>query len=145
MSRATSTAGRAYDWRDDATCRGMDGELFFPVGNSGAYLLQIEEAKAVCRRCPVMETCAQWALDTRQPAGVWGGLSETERARALKRRGRPKPPEPVVLPRENKPACGTEIGYQRHWRLREPVDDDCRLAHNAHVRKYSRAVRQAVP
>jgi len=48
-------------------------------------LLQIEEAKAVCRRCDVREQCLQWALETGQDAGVWGGLSEDER-RALKRR-----------------------------------------------------------
>lgn len=37
------------------------------------------------RRCPVMETCLQWALESRQQHGVWGGLSEDER-HALKRR-----------------------------------------------------------
>ena len=46
---------------------------------------QIEEAKAVCRRCPVVEPCLQWALESGQDAGVWGGLTEDER-RALKRR-----------------------------------------------------------
>jgi WhiB family redox-sensing transcriptional regulator len=47
--------------------------------------MQIEEAKAVCRRCPVVDTCLAWALESGQDAGVWGGLSEDER-RALKRR-----------------------------------------------------------
>ncbi|MFI1259063.1 WhiB family transcriptional regulator [Streptomyces netropsis] len=37
------------------------------------------------RRCPVMEQCLQWALESRQDSGVWGGLSEDER-RAMKRR-----------------------------------------------------------
>ncbi|MET9396046.1 WhiB family transcriptional regulator [Kitasatospora sp. NPDC002965] len=72
-------------WRDRAVCREEDPELFFPVGNVGPALLQIEEAKAVCRRCPVMETCLLWALETGQDAGVWGGMSEDER-RALKSR-----------------------------------------------------------
>jgi WhiB family redox-sensing transcriptional regulator len=48
-------------------------------------LLQIEQAKAVCRRCPVIQQCLAWALESGQDAGVWGGLSEDER-RALKRR-----------------------------------------------------------
>ncbi|MGW7440352.1 WhiB family transcriptional regulator [Streptomyces sp. NPDC054849] len=74
------------DWRHDAACRETDPELFFPIGNTGPALLQIEEAKAVCRRrCPVMEQCLRWALDTNQTDGVWGGLSEGER-RAMKRR-----------------------------------------------------------
>lgn len=73
------------DWRHRAACREEDPELFFPIGNTGPALLQIEEAKAVCRRCPVREECLQFALETGQDAGVWGGLSEDER-RALKRR-----------------------------------------------------------
>ena len=73
------------DWRHRAACRDEDPELFFPIGNTGPALLQIEEAKAVCRRCPVIEPCLAWALETGQDAGVWGGMSEDER-RALKRR-----------------------------------------------------------
>lgn len=73
------------DWRHQAACLDEDPELFFPVGNTGPALLQIEEAKAVCRGCDVVDTCLRWALDTGQDTGVWGGLSEDER-RALKRR-----------------------------------------------------------
>ncbi|MFD7954350.1 WhiB family transcriptional regulator [Streptomyces ardesiacus] len=73
------------DWRHNAVCREEDPELFFPIGNTGPALLEIEEAKAVCRRCPVMEQCLQWALEFGQDSGVWGGLSEDER-RAMKRR-----------------------------------------------------------
>lgn len=73
------------DWRHSALCRDEDPELFFPVGNSGPALLQIEEAKAVCMRCPVREQCLEFALSSGQDAGVWGGLSEDER-RSLKRR-----------------------------------------------------------
>jgi WhiB family transcriptional regulator, redox-sensing transcriptional regulator len=73
------------DWRDRAACLDEDPELFFPIGNTGPALLQIEEAKAVCRRCEVVETCLRWALENGQDAGVWGGMSEDER-RALKRR-----------------------------------------------------------
>ena len=75
----------AMDWRHNAVCREEDPELFFPIGNTGPALLQIEEAKAVCRRCPVIESCLQWALESGQDSGVWGGLSEDER-RAMKRR-----------------------------------------------------------
>ncbi|MGD0687485.1 MAG: WhiB family transcriptional regulator, partial [Streptosporangiaceae bacterium] len=68
-----------------AACQDEDPELFFPIGNTGPALVQIEEAKAVCRRCPVLDSCLQWALDSGQDSGVWGGLSEDER-RDLKRR-----------------------------------------------------------
>ncbi|WP_431999494.1 WhiB family transcriptional regulator [Streptomyces sioyaensis] len=73
------------DWRHQAECRDQEPELFFPAGNTGPYLLQIEEAKAVCRRCPVLQACGQWALVTGQDSGVWGAMSEDER-RAMKRR-----------------------------------------------------------
>lgn len=75
----------SMDWRHYAACRDEDPELFFPIGNTGPALLQIEEAKAVCRRCSVIDACLAWALETGQDAGVWGGMSEDER-RALKRR-----------------------------------------------------------
>ncbi|MGN6678906.1 MAG: WhiB family transcriptional regulator [Streptosporangiaceae bacterium] len=74
------------DWRNHAACRDVDPELFFPIGNTGPALFQIDEAKQVCARCKVSEACLQWALDSGQDSGVWGGLSEDER-RALKRRG----------------------------------------------------------
>ncbi len=73
------------DWRHRAACLTEDPELFFPIGNTGPALQQIEEAKAVCHRCEVAAVCLKWALDTGQDAGVWGGLSEDER-RSLKRR-----------------------------------------------------------
>ncbi|MFI1507645.1 WhiB family transcriptional regulator [Streptomyces sp. NPDC020597] len=73
------------DWRQHAACRREDPDLFFPIGTSGPALMQEEQAKSVCRRCPVQEACLEWAMETDQTLGVWGGTSETER-RALKRR-----------------------------------------------------------
>ena len=73
------------DWRHRAACLTEDPELFFPIGNSGPAIAQVEQAKRVCNRCVVQDICLKWALDTGQDAGVWGGLSEEER-RSLKRR-----------------------------------------------------------
>lgn len=65
--------GRA-DWRDSAACKGVDPDMFFPErGESG------EEAKAVCRRCPVAGDCLSENLF--EHFGVFGGLSERERRR----------------------------------------------------------------
>ncbi len=75
-------------WPSRAACLGADPELFFPIGESGPALLQIEEAKQVCARCPVRRECLQWALDTGQQSGVWGGLSESERRAQGRRRAR---------------------------------------------------------
>ncbi len=39
-------------------------------------------AKAVCSGCPVKEACLAYALKTRQPWGVWGGMTAHERGTA---------------------------------------------------------------
>ena len=62
------------DWRHHAACLHEDPELFFPIGDTAPALIQLEEAKAVCHRCPVIDTCLTWAFQTRQDAGVWGEL-----------------------------------------------------------------------
>jgi len=67
------------NWRNHAACLGVNPELFFPTGDAEPAFLQIEEAKAVCRRCEVVEICLKWAIESRQDSGVWGGLSEDER------------------------------------------------------------------
>ncbi|MFI9151738.1 WhiB family transcriptional regulator [Streptomyces sp. NPDC053367] len=73
-------------WRERAECRHHDPDLFFPIGSSGPALLQTEQAKAVCGGCPVREACLEFALDTAQGMGVWGGTSENERRHLLRRR-----------------------------------------------------------
>ncbi|MFD5818567.1 WhiB family transcriptional regulator [Streptomyces sp. NPDC127038] len=76
------------NWREGASCRTVDPDLFFPIGSTGPAVLQIEEAKAVCAGCPVREQCLRWALDTGQTVGVWGGTSEAERRALTRRRSR---------------------------------------------------------
>jgi WhiB family redox-sensing transcriptional regulator len=74
------------DWRHRAACRDEDPELFFPIGTSGPALLQVEDAKAVCRHCGVADDCLSWAIESGQESGVWGGLSEEERRALTTRR-----------------------------------------------------------
>ena len=71
-------------WRDQAACRHSDPDLFFPAGSTGLAVDHIHAAKAVCRSCPVQQPCLQFALETSQEAGVWGGMDEEER-RKLRR------------------------------------------------------------
>ncbi|MEO6121130.1 MAG: WhiB family transcriptional regulator [Acidimicrobiales bacterium] len=72
------------DWRDCASCRDTDPDLFFPVGTTGPAIDQIESAKAVCRSCPAQVACLEFALATNQESGVWGGTSEEERRKLRK-------------------------------------------------------------
>jgi WhiB family transcriptional regulator, redox-sensing transcriptional regulator len=86
------------NWWSQAACLGLDPELFFPVGTSLDALAQAEDAKGVCRRCPVQDHCLTWATTTGQDHGVWGGLAEDER-RTLRRR------EAKARRRRNAHAC----------------------------------------
>ena len=72
------------DWRQKASCRDTDPDLFFPVGTTGSALDQIESAKIVCRACEACGECLEFALATNQEAGVWGATSEEERRKLRK-------------------------------------------------------------
>jgi WhiB family transcriptional regulator, redox-sensing transcriptional regulator len=84
LASSLALAHADYSWRVDAICRDTDPELFFPVGTTGYALLQIARAKEVCMQCPVRGDCLQYALETNQDSGIWGGTSEDER-RILRR------------------------------------------------------------
>lgn len=82
---------RKTDWRHKAACRSeteQRDELFF-AGTGSHGQLKTEEAKRICRRCPVIEQCLQWALETGQEYGVWGGLSEDEIRNVRRHTARP--------------------------------------------------------
>lgn len=70
-------------WRQKAACRGVDPDIFFPVSDEEA-----DDAKAICGQCPVQDLCLEWALSTREKEGVWGGATERERRRIIRRRRR---------------------------------------------------------
>jgi WhiB family redox-sensing transcriptional regulator len=75
-----------WDWQAAAACRGLDSEVFFhPENERGPSRRRREQnAKRVCAYCPVQRTCLAWALRTREPYGVWGGLSTEERERLIR-------------------------------------------------------------
>lgn len=80
------------DWRGRGACRDRAGDTFFPVGTTGPALDEAEEAKAVCRRCPVRVECLSWAIDSGSDSGVWGGMTEGERRAEADRRRRMNAP-----------------------------------------------------
>lgn len=71
---------RTPDWRDNAACLEEKPELFFPKGYEGPWQSVIADAKAVCRRCPSKDACLEFALDENIGDGIFGGLTEKERA-----------------------------------------------------------------
>ena len=79
----------AIGWQYLAECRGEDTSWFFaPNYFEKRWEKDAREAKAkaVCARCPVRDECLEYALRTREPHGIWGGLNEMERRAVLRRR-----------------------------------------------------------
>lgn len=66
-------------WMDLGRCAETFPDAFFPEKGGST-----REAKRVCRSCEVRAECLEYALDTDQRFGIWGGMSERERRR-LKR------------------------------------------------------------
>jgi WhiB family redox-sensing transcriptional regulator len=74
---------RALPWADQALCANTDPELFF--GDIGTTYVTVDgdrtmTAKAVCRRCPVIEPCRDYAMADPHLEGTWGGMTERERS-----------------------------------------------------------------
>lgn len=76
------------DWTDLAACRTADPELFFPLGAGKGFEDQILEALEVCFSCEVRRTCLEIALSKPEKFGIWGGMTEDERADERRRRAR---------------------------------------------------------
>ena len=83
------------DWRDRASCVGLDGEGFFPTGtwqgpneSRQAYAVALR----VCIRCPVREQCLDAALAEEGPSsrhnryGMRGGMTPGQRRAAYEAR-----------------------------------------------------------
>ncbi len=70
-------------WQRRAACHSLTS-LFFAAGSSDIARWDQERAKAVCQVCPVREECLQFALESDEAYGIWGGLTSEER-RACKR------------------------------------------------------------
>lgn len=63
-----------------------DPDLFFPVSEAGRSLVQIAEAKQLCRRCPRVADCLRDALDEGHDYGIWGATTGAERRRIRRRK-----------------------------------------------------------
>ncbi|HYZ99712.1 MAG TPA: WhiB family transcriptional regulator [Acidimicrobiales bacterium] len=69
------------EWMERGNCAHESPTTFFPSDGVG-----VEIARRICASCPVKELCLEYALANRIDHGVWGGCSERERRRILKRR-----------------------------------------------------------
>lgn len=69
------------DWMRRGRCKELDPAIFFPNDGVG-----VQVAQRICAECAVRAECLEYALVNRVDHGVWGGASERERRRLLRRR-----------------------------------------------------------
>ena len=67
------------EWMDDALCRQVDLELFFPDGGGSSAT-----ARKICNRCEVTTQCLDFALGFPSMIGIWGGTTEKQRRKLTK-------------------------------------------------------------
>jgi WhiB family redox-sensing transcriptional regulator len=82
---------REMAWADWAICGETDPEAYFPEKGGSS-----RQAKRVCAGCPVRQACLEYALETDQRWGIWGGTSERQRRTmrvGMRPVGRPRIPE----------------------------------------------------
>ena len=85
MLGASNDAAVNRAWQEDALCTGGQAGLFFPPSSAerkDERERREARAKAICAVCPVVEECRDYALTIREPYGIWGGYTESERRRA---------------------------------------------------------------
>ncbi|MFH1329104.1 MAG: WhiB family transcriptional regulator [Actinomycetota bacterium] len=76
-------------WQLTGLCRGNHSYLFFPpsaVERKEERERREAKAKAICAVCVVRGDCLEFALEIREPYGIWGGKTETERRQVLAHR-----------------------------------------------------------
>ena len=69
-------------WQPIALCKGNHSHLFFPPSvaeRKDERERREERAKSICQVCPVRNACHEYAMEIREPYGIWGGLTEAER------------------------------------------------------------------
>ncbi len=70
------------EWRERAACLPFPAVLFFGLDDNESPIerrAREEEAKTICETCIVREECLAFAIATKEPYGIWGGLTELER------------------------------------------------------------------
>jgi WhiB family redox-sensing transcriptional regulator len=76
-------------WKDKAACKGPHAAVFFPPSHlerKDEREARERRAKEICSICPVQRSCLDYAIEIREPHGIWGGLNEIERKQLIAQR-----------------------------------------------------------
>jgi WhiB family redox-sensing transcriptional regulator len=146
----------AVDWRTRAACRDEDPELFFLPGEklTAAAQAQVDQAVAVCARCPVVAECRQDADDQHATHGVWGGQLREKLSTKMRlceqcpRLFSPRRADQRFCSHEchheslRRSNCGTTTGARGHRKRGEPVDAACQMAESLYRARRARNRRE---
>jgi WhiB family transcriptional regulator, redox-sensing transcriptional regulator len=75
-------------WQRKAACKGPQSAMFFPPSHferKEDKERRERSAKTICAQCSVKASCLDYAIEIREPHGIWGGLNENERRVLLAR------------------------------------------------------------
>jgi WhiB family redox-sensing transcriptional regulator len=78
----------ATDWRAASACLNADPDIFFPVAVGTAASKQVSLALRLCQGCTVRQHCLDFAMQSGEKEGIWGGTTPEERIRARRARNR---------------------------------------------------------
>lgn len=118
---------------DDAACRNMQLDIFFPAWSLDSCA---QPAKDICAACPVITQCLNYAIDNNIAWGIWGGMTPAERIPDLREREKLRgrlPPKPYQH--------GRQGGARWHQRRGEIPCPAC-VAADSEARKYRKALQR---
>lgn len=138
-------------WMDRAACRTVDEEVFFPHDTDE---VGIAAAKSVCGGCRARPDCLEYAVETLQKDGVWGGTTPNERRSIRRRRARlaavvevVAEPERVVVREKPCGSCGViqpASAFGEDKFQKDGLNKRCKGCTNEDARRRRREAKQAV-
>jgi hypothetical protein len=118
---------RQESWRDFALCAQTDPDSFYPEKGG-----RTKDAKATCKRCPVIAECREYALEADERDGIWGGMTPRARRRIVRERRMREPAEPRVVPAS---LTHGRTGYRRGCRCNTCFQAERRYQHERYIRR----------
>ena len=83
---------RALPWAGEALCAQTDPDLWFPEEPTSSYTTvdgtREATAKSICKRCPCLVECREYAMADPRLDGTWGALTSRERDDLRRRQAR---------------------------------------------------------
>lgn len=69
-----------WHWMSQASCQYSDPDLFY-AENGKFNNPNTKLAVRICRDCPVIKNCLNWAINTGDSFGILGGMTPQQRTR----------------------------------------------------------------